>query len=66
MKPVVIGMIMAAALLLIFPHSDEGRSFIDGWSWVIFIITLILSARKVNPILLIVLSAIIGIAVYGF
>jgi chromate transporter len=57
---------MAAALLLIFPHSDEGRSFIDGWSWVIFIITLILSARKVNPILLIVLSAIIGIAVYGF
>ena len=66
MKPVVIGMIMAAALLLIFPHSDEGRSFIDGWSWVIFIITLILSVRKVNPILLIVLSAIIGIAVYGF
>ncbi len=66
MKPVVIGMIMAAALLLIFPHSDEGRSFIDGWSWVIFIITLILSARKVNPILLIVLSAIIGIVVYGF
>lgn len=65
MKPVVIGMIMAAALLLIFPHSDEGRSFIDGWSWVIFIITLILSARKVNPILLILLSALIGILVYG-
>jgi chromate transporter len=65
MKPVVIGMIMAAALLLIFPHSDDGRSFIDGWSWVIFIITLILSARKVNPILLIVLSAVMGIAIYG-
>lgn len=65
MKPVVIGMIMAAALLLIFPYSDEGRSFIDGWSWVIFIITLILSARKVNPILLILLSALIGVVVYG-
>lgn len=65
MKPVVIGMIMAAALMLIFPHSDEGRSFIDGWSWAIFIITLILSARKVNPILLILLSALIGILVYG-
>ena len=65
MKPVVIGMIMAAALLLIFPHSDNGRSFIDGWSWAIFILTLILSARKVNPILLIVLSAAMGIAIYG-
>ncbi len=65
MKPVVIGMIMAAALLLIFPHSDDGRSFIDGWSWAIFILTLILSARKVNPILLIVLSAAMGIAIYG-
>ncbi len=66
MKPVVIGMIMAAALLLIFPHSDDGRSFIDGWSWVIFILTLALSARKINPILLIVLSAVMGIAIYGF
>ena len=66
MKPVVIGMIMAAALLLIFPHSDDGRSFIDGWSWVIFILTLILSARKVNPILLIVLSAVMGVVIYGF
>lgn len=66
MKPVVIGMIMAAALLLIFPHSDDGRSFIDGWSWVIFILTLILSARKVNPILLILLSAVMGVVIYGF
>ena len=66
MKPVVIGMIMAAALLLIFPHSDDGHSFIDGWSWVIFILTLILSARKVNPILLIVLSAVMGVVIYGF
>ena len=65
MKPVVIGMIMAAALLLIFPHSADGRSFIDGWSWAIFLLALVASARKVNPILLIVLSAVAGIAIYG-
>lgn len=66
MRPVVIGMIMAAALLLIFPHSEDGRSFIDGWSWLIFAITLYAAVRKVNPILLIVLSGIAGIAIYGF
>ena len=65
MRPVVIGMIAAAALLLIFPHSDEGRSFIDAWSWVIFSVTLLCSALKVNPIVLIVLSAVAGIAIYG-
>ena len=26
----------AAALLLIFPKTDEGASFIDGWSWLLF------------------------------
>ncbi len=65
MRPVVIGMIAAAALLLIFPHSDEGRSFIDGWSWAIFGLTLLGSAHKVNPILLIVLSGIAGVVIYG-
>ena len=66
MKPVVVGMIMSAALLLIFPHSADGRSFIDGWSWVIFVVVLVASARKVNPILLIVLSGIAGVLIYGF
>lgn len=66
MKPVVIGMIIAAALLLIFPHSDQGRSFIDGWSWLLFFVTLIASVRKVNPILLILLSGVAGILIYGF
>ncbi len=65
MRPVVIGMIAAAALLLIFPHSDEGRSFIDAWSWVIFSVTLLCSALKVNPIVLIMLSAVAGIVIYG-
>lgn len=65
MKPVVVGMIMSAALLLILPHSAEGRSFIDGWSWAIFVVVLIASARKVNPILLIICSGLAGVLIYG-
>ena len=64
MRPVVIGMIGAAALLLIFPASDDGASFIDAWSWLLFGATLVASYKKVNPILLIVLSAAAGIAIY--
>ena len=64
MRPVVIGMIGAAALLLMFPSSNEGASFIDGWSWTLFIAAMIAAYRKVNPILLIVLSAAIGIMIY--
>ena len=65
MRPVVVGMIASAALLLMFPKSDDGRSFIDGWSWAIFGVTLLGSAYKVNPILLIVLSGIAGVVIYG-
>lgn len=65
MRPVVVGMIASAALLLIFPHSADGRSFIDGWSWVIFIGALLASVKRVNPILLIVLSAVAGVVIYG-
>ena len=65
MRPVVVGMIASAALLLIFPHTDEGRSFIDLWSWAIFVFVLLGSARKVNPILLIVLSGVVGVFIYG-
>ena len=64
MKPVVIGMIAAAALLLIFPKSDEGASFIDGWSWLLFGLCFAASLHRVNPILLILLSAAAGIAIY--
>lgn len=66
MRPVVVGMIASAALLLMFPKSDDGRSFIDGWSWAIFAATLLGSAYKLNPILLIVLSGIAGVVIYGF
>jgi chromate transporter len=65
MRPVVVGMIASAALLLIFPHSADGHSFIDGWSWVIFIGVLLASVKRVNPILLIVLSAVAGVVIYG-
>lgn len=66
MRPVVVGMIASAALLLILPHDTEGQSFIDGWSWAIFTIALLLSARKLNPILLIVASGVAGVVIYGF
>lgn len=66
MRPAVIGMIAAAALLLMFPHSDSpgDANFIDGWSWLLFGGVLAGSWRKVNPILLIVLAAVAGIAIY--
>lgn len=66
MRPAVIGMIAAAALLLIFPHSDApgDQNFIDAWSWVLFGGVFAGSWRKVNPILLIVLSAAAGILIY--
>ena len=66
MRPVVVGMIASAALLLILPHDTEGQSFIDVWSWAIFAIALLLSARKLNPILLIVASGVAGVLIYGF
>lgn len=64
MRPVVMGMILSGAMLLLFPSSDEGASFIDGWSWVLFGVALVASLKKFNPILLIVLSAVAGIAIY--
>ena len=54
----------AAALLLIFPETDEGASFIVGWSWLLFGICFAGSVRKLNPILLILFSAVAGIAIY--
>lgn len=64
MKPIVVGMIGAAALLLMFPKSADGASFIDGWSWALFAVAMAASLKKVNPILLIVLGAMTGVAIY--
>lgn len=59
MQPMVIGMIIAAGLLLISPET-----FIDWKSWVIFGLCFAASAAKVNPILLIVLSGAAGWLMY--
>ncbi len=66
MRPVVIGMIASAALLLIFPHGSAPgeQNFIDAWSWLLFGGVFVGSWRKVNPIVLIVLSAAAGILIY--
>lgn len=64
MRPVVVGMIISAALLLLFPSTDEGASFIDAWSWMLFLVACYLSHRKANPIMLIILSAVAGIVIY--
>ncbi len=66
MRPVVIGMIAAAALMLIAPHdgSPSERNFIDAWSWLLFGGVLVGQWRKVNPILLILLAAVAGMVIY--
>ena len=66
MRPIVIGMIAAAALMLMFPHhaSPDEHSFIDGWSWALFGLVMVGQLRRINPILLILLSAAAGILIY--
>ncbi len=65
MYPVVVGMIGAAGFTLIFPKDPSEASFIDGWSWALFAIAFIATAsRKVSLILIIVLSALAGVAIY--
>ena len=64
-KPVVIGMIAAATLLLVFP-ADGGEGCFNGiWSFVIFAGCMIGLWFKRNPILLLALSAIAGMICYG-
>ncbi len=65
MRPVLIGMIASAALMLMFPADSVGASFIDVWSWLIFVVCLVLSYYKVNPILQIVLAAVAGVLIYA-
>lgn len=59
MKPMMIGMIGAAGLLLF-----NTETFIDWKSWIIFGVCVGLSLKKVNPILMIFLSAVAGIILY--
>ena len=64
-SPVVVGMIAAAALLLMLPRSGENENFTDIWSWILFVLCLYGSYRKVNPILMILLSALFGVLLYA-
>lgn len=59
MRPMMLGLILSAALLLF--NKD---SFIDWKSWLIFGGCFAASVMKVNPILLIVASAVAGIVLY--
>ena len=63
-SPVVVGMIASAALLMMFPLSGNSECFVDVWSWWLFAACLYGSYRKVNPVLMIVLSAVAGILIY--
>ena len=61
LRYVVIGMIAAAALLLMTPDN-----FIDYWSYLLFGLTFMATLLlRVNPILLICLSGVAGYVIYG-
>ncbi|MCC8174802.1 MAG: chromate transporter [Odoribacter sp.] len=60
LKPALIGLIAAAALMLI-----NECTFIDYKSWIIFACVFIASLKKIDPILLIVISGIVGYFLYG-
>ena len=59
LKPAIIGLIASAALLLM-----NGYNFVDYKSWIIFGAVLVASLKKVDPILLIVLSGVAGLLLY--
>lgn len=65
LRPVVIGMIGAAGVSLIFPEDESARSFVDVWSWVLFGLAFVaVASKRVSVILILVLSALAGIAIY--
>ncbi len=75
MLPVVAGLIIAAGLLMLFVKGDNGildisidRETLSSWlSYVIFGVTLVLTyLKKANPILLIVISGVLGWAAGAF
>lgn len=59
LKPAVIGLIAAAALMLM-----NSYNFIDYKSWIIFGTVFMASIKKADPILLIVLAGIAGLILY--
>lgn len=61
LQPAVIGLIAAAALMLM-----NERNFIDYKSWGIFAAVFVASLKKADPVLLIVLSGVAGLLLYSF
>ncbi len=59
MKPMMIGMILSAGILLLTPNT-----FIDYKSWIILAAAFILSILKLNPIILIIIAGIVGVMIY--
>ncbi len=59
LKIAIIGLIAAAALMLM-----EENNFIDYKSLIIFAVVLVASIKKVDPILLIILSGLAGLILY--
>ncbi len=59
LKPLVVGLLASAAVMLC-----NKENFIDIYSYIIFGITAVASVLKVNPIVLLCLSGIVGILIY--
>lgn len=59
LKPALIGLIAAAALLLV-----NNRNFVDYKSWIIFGLVFAASLKKIDPILLIVIAGLTGYFLY--
>ena len=60
MRPMILAMIALAGAVLFTPVT-----FIDYMSWLIFGAVFLASLRKIDPILLIVLSGVAGYLIYG-
>ena len=61
MLPMVVAMILAATLLLLTPDT-----FIDVYSWLILAAAFFrFGQKKMNPILVICLSGVVGYLLYG-
>ena len=56
----VVAMILAATLLLLTPDT-----FIDVYSWLILAAAFFASVKKMNPIVVICLSGVVGYLLYG-
>ena len=60
MRPMILAMIGLAGMVLFTPDT-----FSDTASWIVFGVVFLASLRRVDPILLIVLSGAAGYLIYG-